>query len=81
MYSGLLQDETIIKYYNETYDEISNVHDGTPTCSPYNDDSLEGLLPCDLFSKEEEYKDVNEDSWTFIENTIYDMYEEENNEP
>ena len=26
-------------------------------------------------------KDVDEDSWTFIENPIYDMFEEENNEP
>ena len=26
-------------------------------------------------------KDVDEDSWTFIENPIYDMYEEENIEP
>ena len=78
------------------------MHDGTPTCSPYNDDSLEGLLPCHLFSEEDEYgeeekyilehdtsdedfimsdKDVEGDSWTFMENTIYDMYEEENNEP
>ena len=43
------KDETIVEYYSETYDENGNVHDGTPTCSPYNDDSLEGLLPCDLF--------------------------------
>ena len=26
-------------------------------------------------------KDVEEDSWTFMENPVYDMYEEENNEP
>ena len=26
-------------------------------------------------------KDVDEDCWTFMENPIYDMYEEENNEP
>ena len=26
-------------------------------------------------------KDVDEDSWTFMENTVYDMSEEENNEP
>ena len=40
----LPQDETITKSYNENYDESSNVHDGTPTCSPYNDNSIEGLL-------------------------------------
>ena len=71
-------------------------------CSPYNDDSLEGLLPCDLFSEEDEYenedkynlehdtsdkdslisdKDVDEESWTFMENPVYDMNKEENNEP
>ena len=32
------------------------MHDGTPTCSPYNDDILEGLLPCDPFSEEYEYE-------------------------
>ena len=94
----LPRDETIIEAYNETYDEICNVHVGTPTCSPCNDNSLEGLLPCDLFSEEDdenynlehdtsdEYslmsdKDVDEDCGTFMENLIYDMYEEENNEP
>ena len=43
------KDETITESYSETYDENCNTHDGTPMCSPYNDDSLEGLLPCDLF--------------------------------
>ena len=78
------------------------MHDGTPTRSPYNDDSLEGLLPCDLFSGEDKYenedkyslehdtsdedslipdKDVDEQSWTFMENPVYDMNKEENNEP
>ena len=78
------------------------MHDSTPTCSAYNDDSREGLLPCDLFSEEDEYeqketyilehdtsdeyslmsdKDVDEDSWIFMENTIYDISDEENNEP
>ena len=38
----LSQEETILEAYNETYDEICNEH---------NDDSLEGLLPCDLFLK------------------------------
>ena len=33
------------------------MHDGTPTCSPYNDDILEGLLPCELFCEEDEYED------------------------
>ena len=47
----LPQDETITESYSETYDENHKVHDGTPTCSPYNDDSLEDLLPCDLFLK------------------------------
>ena len=32
------------------------MHDTTPTCSPYNDDSMEGLLPCDPFSEEDEYE-------------------------
>ena len=48
------EDETIAESYSETYDENRNVHDGKPTCSPYNDDSLEGLLPCHLFSEEDE---------------------------
>ena len=56
---GQYQDETITKAYNETYGESYNVHDGTPTCCPYNDDSLEGLLPCGLFFEEDEYE--NED--------------------
>ena len=63
---------------------------------------MEYLLPCDLFSEEDEYegeekynlehdtsdeqslmsrKYVDEDSWTFMENPIYDIFEEENNEP
>ena len=74
------------------------MHNGTPTCSPYNDDSLEGSFPCDLFYEEDEYeeedkyslehdrsdedslmsdKDVEEESWTFMEIPIY----EENIEP
>ena len=94
----LPKDEIIAEYYSETYDENRNVDDGTPTCSPYNDDSLEDLLPCSHFSEEDEYengdkynldhdtsdeeslmfdKDVEEESWTFMENPIY----EENNEP
>ena len=66
----------------------------------YNDDSLEGLLPCDLFSEEDDSdqaedkyslehdasdedslmsdKVVDEDYWTFMENPIYDMSEENN---
>ena len=39
------QEETISEAYNETYDEICNEH---------NDDSLEGLLPCDPFSEEDD---------------------------
>ena len=50
------EDETIAESYSETYDENCNIHDGTPMCSPYNDDSMEGLLPCNLFSKEDEYE-------------------------
>ena len=63
---------------------------------------MEYLLPCGLFSEEDEYegeekynlehdtsdeqslmsgKYVDEDSWTFMENPIYDIFEEENNEP
>ena len=30
-------------------------------CSSYNDDSLEGLLSCDLFSEEDEYE--NQDKY------------------
>ena len=96
------KDETIADSYSETYDENYNVHDGTPTCSPYNDDILEGLLPCDLFFEEDEYENedkynlehdtydgdslisdkyVDEESWTFMENPIYDMNKEENNDP
>ena len=48
------EDETIAESYSETYDENCKIHDGTPMCSPYNDDSLEGLLPSDLFSEEDE---------------------------
>ena len=44
--TDLPQEETISKAYSETYDEICNEH---------NDDSLEGLLPCDLFSEEDNY--------------------------
>ena len=65
----LLKDETIAESYSETYDENRNVHDGTPTCSPYNDDSLEGLLPCDHFSEEDEYE--NEDKYD-LEHDISD---------
>ena len=56
------KDETIAESYSETYDGNCNIHDGTPMCSPYNDDSLEGLLPCDLFSEEDEYE--NEDKYS-----------------
>ena len=38
--TDLPQEETISEAYSETYDEIYNEH---------NDDSLEGLLPYDLF--------------------------------
>ena len=38
--TNLPQEETISEAYSETYDEICNEH---------TDDSLEGLLPCDLF--------------------------------
>ena len=43
------KDETIGESYSKNYDENYNVHDGTPMFSPYNDDSMEGLLPRDLF--------------------------------
>ena len=42
----LPQEETIAEAYSEPYDEI---------CHEHNDDSLEGLLPCDLFSEEDDY--------------------------
>ena len=42
----LPQEETITKAYSETCDEIRHEH---------NDDSVEGLLPCDLFSEEDNY--------------------------
>ena len=63
----LLKDETIAESYSETYDENRNVHDGTPTCSPYNDDSLEDLLPCSHFSEEDEYE--NEDKYNLDHDT------------
>ena len=53
------KDETIAESYSETYDENRNVHDGTHIGSPYNDDILERLLPCDHFYEEDEYE--NED--------------------
>ena len=40
--TDLPKEGTISKAYSETYGEICNEH---------NDDSLEGLLPCDLFLK------------------------------
>ena len=61
------KDETIAESYSETYDENCNIHDGTSMCSPYNDDSLEGLLPCDFFSKEDEYE--NEDKYSLENDT------------
>ena len=78
------------------------VCDDTRPCSPYNYDSLEGLLPYDPFFEEDEYenedkynlehdtsdkdslisnKDVDEESWTFMENLVCDMNKKENNEP
>ena len=45
------------------------MHDETPTCSPYNDDSLEGLLPCGLFFEEYEYE--NDDKYN-LEHDISD---------
>ena len=41
--------DIITKAYKKTYDKISMVCDETRPCSTYNDDSLEGLLPYDLF--------------------------------
>ena len=94
--------DIITKAYKKTYDKISMVCDDTRSCPPYNDDSLEGLLPYDLFSEEDKYenedkynlehdtsdedslisdKDIDEQSSTFMENPIYDMNKEENNEP
>ena len=63
----LPKDEIIAEYYSETYDENRNVHDGTPTHSPCNDDSLEDLLPCSHFSKEDEYE--NEDKYNLDHDT------------
>ena len=65
------EDETIAESYSETYDENCNIYDGSPMCSPYNDDSPEGLLPCDLFSKEYEYE--NEDKYS-LEHDTSDEY-------
>ena len=61
------KDETIVEYYSETYGENCNLHDGTPTCPPYNDDNLEGLMHCDLFSEEDEYE--NEDKYNLEHDT------------
>ena len=47
------QDQTITKAY-ETYDEICNEH---------NDNSLQSLLPCGLFTKEDDY-DPEEDKYS-----------------
>ena len=43
------------------------MHDGTPIGSPYNDDSLERLLPCDHFYEEDEYE--NEDKYNLEHDT------------
>ena len=43
------------------------MHDGTPTYSPYNGDSLEGLLPCSHFFEEYEYE--NEDKYNLEHDT------------
>ena len=59
----LPQRETITESCDETYDEISNVYDSTLACSPYNDESLESLLPCDLFSEEDD-PDKEEDKYS-----------------
>ena len=94
--------DIITEAYKKTYDKISMVCDDTRPCSPYTDDSLEGLLPYDLFSKDDQYgnedkynlehgtsdrdslisdKYIDEESWTFMENPVYDMNKEENNKP
>ena len=66
-----LEDETIAESYSETYDENCNIRDGTAMCSPYNDDIPKGLLPCDLFSEEDEYG--NEDRY----NSEHDISDED----
>ena len=43
------------------------VCDDTRPCSSYNDDSLEGLLPYDLFPEEDEYE--NEDKYNLEHGT------------
>ena len=65
------EDETIAESYSETYDENCSIHDETPMCSPYNDESLEGLLACDLFFEEDEYE--NEDKYS-LEHDTSDEY-------
>ena len=91
------KDETIAESYSETYDENCNAHDGTPTFSPYNDDTMEGYCLVTFSLKNMSMKmrtsitwsmiqvtktplsnkDVEEESWTFMENPVY----KENNEP
>ena len=77
----LPKDEIITEYYGENYDENHNVHDGTPTRSPYNDDSLEDLLPCSHFSEEDLYENgdkYNMDHDTSDEDSLMsDKYVEE----
>ena len=59
--------DIITEAYKKTYDKISMVCDDTRPYSPYNDDSLEGLLSYDLFSEEDEYK--NEDKYNLEHDT------------
>ena len=43
-----------VKDYNQQLDNLTK-NFGTNPKNEHNDDSLEGLLPCDLFSKEDDY--------------------------
>ena len=43
-----------VEDYSQQLDDLTKNFSTNPT-KEHNDDSLEGLLPCDLFSKEDDY--------------------------
>ena len=61
--------DIITESYKKTYDKISMVCDDTRPCSPYNDDSLEGLLPYDLFLKKMSMKMRTSITWSMAQVT------------
>ena len=61
------KDETIAESYSETYDENCNVHDGTPMCSRYNDDSPEGYCLVTFSLKNMSMKMRTSITWSMIQ--------------